>query len=120
MRCNGNIEHAFKAADLLLSAGGFGVVALDLCDVEQRHTQRIPLSYWFRFRRAVEKSQTIFLLLDQEPMAKSTASLAAHVEREEAQFAGQAPFELLRGAGFRVSARRPRRQESARFSAVAA
>ncbi len=120
VRCGGHIEHAFKAADLLLSAGGFGVVALDLCDVPRNQTQRIPLSYWFRFQRAVEKSQTIFLVLNQQPMARSTAALAAQVEREEAQFTGQAPFELLRGAGFRVTARRPMRREPARFSAMAA
>lgn len=119
VRCNGHVEHAFKAADLLLSAGGFGVVALDLCDVAKRQTHRIPFSYWFRFQRAVEKSQTIFLLLDQEPLAKSTAGLLAHVEREDARFVGHAPFELLRGAGFRVEARRPLRREPAHFEAVA-
>lgn len=118
VRCSGNSEHAFKAADLLLSAGGFGIVALDLCDVPRRHTQRIPISYWFRFQRAVEKSQTIFLLLNQEPMAKSTAALVAAVEREEAQFVGGAPFELLRGARFRVEARRPS-HGVAEFSAAA-
>jgi hypothetical protein len=119
VRCAGNMEHAFKAADLLLSAGGFGIVALDLCDVPRRHTQRIPISYWFRFQRAVEKSQTVFLVLNQEPMARSTASLVAAVKREEAQFTGGAPFELLRGARFHVQARRPLRAETAEFAAVA-
>ncbi len=32
VRCGGNAEHAMRAADLLLQAGGFGVVALDLID----------------------------------------------------------------------------------------
>jgi len=30
VRCGGNAEHAFKAADAILHAGGFGVVLLDL------------------------------------------------------------------------------------------
>jgi hypothetical protein len=33
IRCAGNLEHAFKATDLLLHAGGFGLVILDLGDV---------------------------------------------------------------------------------------
>jgi len=30
IRCAANIEHAFKATDLLLHAGGFGLVVLDM------------------------------------------------------------------------------------------
>jgi len=30
VRCGGNVEHALKAADLLIRAGGFGVVIMDL------------------------------------------------------------------------------------------
>src|ERR1051325_1015342 len=33
IRCAGNLEHAFKATDLLLHAGGFGLVMLDLGDI---------------------------------------------------------------------------------------
>ena len=32
VRCGGNAEHALRAADLLIQAGGFGVVALDLAE----------------------------------------------------------------------------------------
>jgi hypothetical protein len=33
IRCGGNAEHALKATDLLLQAGGFGLVAMDLGDI---------------------------------------------------------------------------------------
>src|SRR3954454_20587005 len=33
IQCQGNPEHALRATDLLLHAGGFGVVLLDLCEV---------------------------------------------------------------------------------------
>src|ERR1700752_958838 len=33
IRCAANLEHAFKATDLLLHAGGFGLVILDMGDV---------------------------------------------------------------------------------------
>src|SRR5512143_3594879 len=58
VRCRGDGGHAFKAADLLLHGGGFGLIALDLCDLSRRILQRVPLSYWYRFRRAVEDTPT--------------------------------------------------------------
>jgi RecA/RadA recombinase len=36
IRCGHDAEHALKSADLLLHAGGFGVVVLDLCRVGRR------------------------------------------------------------------------------------
>ena len=50
IRCGHNAGHALKAADYLLHAGGFGVVVLDLCQVTPRVANRIPISYWYRFR----------------------------------------------------------------------
>lgn len=117
VRCSGNVEHAIKSADLLLHSGGFGVVALDLCDLSSQVARRIPLSYWYRFRRAVENTQTVLLVLGREAQAKSCASVLAQVEREQADFAGEPPFELLRSARFRVTARRPMRPHPVSFEA---
>ena len=36
VRCSGSVERAFKATDLLLQSGGFGLVALNLADVEAK------------------------------------------------------------------------------------
>jgi len=86
VRCGGNLEHAMRAADLLLHSGGLGVVAIDLCDAPLQHLSRIPPSYWFRFRRAVEASQTICLVLADRPVAKSCSSLIVSAERKQAAF----------------------------------
>ena len=56
VRGGGRLTDAFKAADLILHAGGFGVVILDLCEVPARELNCIPLSYWYRFRLAVENT----------------------------------------------------------------
>ncbi len=74
VRCNGNPEHAMRAADLLLHAGGFGIVWLDMCEVPPSSVQRIPLSYWYRFRRAIENTATILLVSADLPCAKSSLS----------------------------------------------
>ncbi len=69
------LEQALKTADFLLQAGGFGLLVLDLAGVPAEVTRRVPLTSWFRFRRAVEHTPTVLLVLEQEPHAKTCASL---------------------------------------------
>jgi recombination protein RecA len=69
------LEQALKSTDLLLQAGGFGLVVLDLGDIPVAAARRIPLTTWFRFRRAVEHTATALVVLEQQPHAKSCASL---------------------------------------------
>jgi hypothetical protein len=107
VQCGHNVEHAMKSADLLLQSGGFGVVILDLCDVTASWTRRIPLSWWYRFQRAVEKSPAVLLILGREAHAKSCSALTVEVRREDRPFSGAAPFQLLTAARYRVSPRKP-------------
>ena len=118
VRCSGNAEHAFKSADMLIHSGGFGVVALDLCDVPAQAAQRIPLSYWHRFRRAVEGSSTMLVVLGREANAKSCASLLVETRRTDGGFTGSFPGKLLQSAEFEVTARKPYRPAPVRMSAI--
>jgi recombination protein RecA len=81
VRC-GNIQQAVRAADLLLQGGGFGMLAIDLAGFQVTLVRRIPLSTWFRFRRAVEHTRTVLVVLEQEPSAKSCSSLTLQMEPE--------------------------------------
>jgi recombination protein RecA len=69
------LEQALKATDLLLQGGGFGLVAMDLAGLPPECVRRVPLASWFRFRRAVEPTRTVLLVIEQEPHAKTCASL---------------------------------------------
>jgi recombination protein RecA len=69
------LEQALKVTDLILHNGGFGAVLMDLGDVPPLNARRIPLATWFRFRRAVDNTPTVFLLLTREPCAQTCASL---------------------------------------------
>ncbi len=69
------LEQVLKVTDLLLQGGGFGMVVLDLGDIPTESVRRIPLTSWFRFRRAVEPTSTVLLLVEQDPCAKTCASL---------------------------------------------
>jgi len=99
VRCGGHAEHALRAADLLIQAGGFGVVALDLAEATPAALNRIPPTAWFRFRRAVESTPTILVVLADHPLAKSCSCMTIKMPPRRALFTGQAPFLLLRDAG---------------------
>ncbi|HTU32896.1 MAG TPA: hypothetical protein VMF66_03745 [Candidatus Acidoferrum sp.] len=86
VRCR-NIDQALRSTDLLLQAGGFGLVALDLADIPPQTVRYVPLNVWFRFRRAVEDTPTIFLVVEQEPHAKTCASLVLRMRSETARWA---------------------------------
>jgi recombination protein RecA len=76
------LEQALKTTDLLLHSGGWGVVVCDLGGISWVDARRIELSTWFRFRRAVENTPTILLLLGEESCAKSCASLVLRCQRK--------------------------------------
>ena len=65
------VKRALKAVGLVLDAGGFGVVALDLGDMPKRTIRQIPMTTWMRLSRLLEDSETVGLLLGPEPIARS-------------------------------------------------
>ncbi|MGA7771212.1 MAG: hypothetical protein WCA27_33865 [Candidatus Sulfotelmatobacter sp.] len=69
------LEQVLRATDLLLESGGFGLIVLDLGDLPLQAARRIPLTTWFRFRRAIEHTPTILLAIEQHPIAGSCSSL---------------------------------------------
>ena len=70
-----NLEQLLRVADLLLESGGFGLIALDLGDLPPQTARRIPLTTWFRFRRAVEHTLTVLLAVERQSIAGSCSSL---------------------------------------------
>jgi RecA DNA recombination protein len=78
------LEQAFKAADILIHNGGFGLIAVDLSWIEERNLRKVPLTTWFRFARVVEKLSTALVFLMSYPAAQSCAGMTMHM-------AGSAP-----------------------------
>lgn len=107
VRCAGDVENAMRAADLVLHGGGFGVIALDLCEADPKETRRIPASYWFRFQRVVEKTPSVLAVLARESHAKSSSALTIEMRRKQAAFRGQAPYQLLLGVDYEAAPRKP-------------
>lgn len=77
----GRIEQALRVTDLLLQAGGFAAIVLDMGSVAPEHVSRIPLATWFRYRAGAERTQASVVLLTQYACAKSSAGLVLRLER---------------------------------------
>jgi hypothetical protein len=102
VRCSGNAERALKAADMLANAGGFGVIAIDFADSSAKTLQRIPLSAWFRLRKAVENTKTALVVASPRIQARSCSTLKIELSRGKTLWSGQ----LLEG--FEVNAQSTR------------
>ena len=97
IRCNGNSGHALRAADLLLHAGGFGVVCLDLCEVPVRVLNHIPISYWYRFGRAIENTPTTLLVCNTFPQARCSKANNLELRLQKVYWSGEQPSFRLSG-----------------------
>jgi hypothetical protein len=62
---------ALKAFSLILQAGGFGLVVLDLADVPAAALRHFPWTTWMRVSRMIEGSDTIALLVGRDRIARS-------------------------------------------------
>jgi hypothetical protein len=87
VRCR-SLDQSLRAADLVIQGGGFGFIALDLSDVAPETVRHVPLNAWFRFRRAVEDTSTVLLVLEQESNAKTCASLVLRMSMKAAKWSG--------------------------------
>jgi hypothetical protein len=107
IRCGGNIEHAMRTADLVIHSGGFGVVAIDLAEAAPSGLARIPATAWFRFRRAVEATRTVLVVLASRPLTKSCSAMLIETKHRRSVFTGK----LLRGAEYEMIPRKPMGQQ---------
>ena len=99
------LDQALRAADLLLMAGGFSALVLDMGSIAPEFALRVPLATWFRYRAAAERTQAAVLLLNQQTCAKSSAGLVLHLAPGPRQDAGGT---VLTGAEYRVRIARER------------
>ena len=84
IRDRGDASRALKAMNLVLQAGGFGTVVLDLADVRSPALRQFPLTTWMRLSRVIEGSQTIALLLGTEHLARSPGGVTIALDSPDA------------------------------------
>lgn len=69
------LDQAIRATDLLLQAGGFAAIVLDLANEAIEHGRRIPLATWFRFRQTADRTRCSLIVLGKAAYAQSSASV---------------------------------------------
>jgi hypothetical protein len=98
------LDRALKAFSLILQAGGFGLVVLDLADATHAAIRRLPFTTWFRLQRPIEGSSMACVLLAGEPIARSAGGVTIALRRIERE-AGPSAASSTLFTGFDIEAR---------------
>jgi recombination protein RecA len=100
-----HLDQALRATDLLLQAGGFAALVLDLGGIAREQGNRIPLATWFRFRQAADRARSSLVVLGRAAYAQSAAALVVACRPARVLTAGAT---ALRGFAFEIERRRER------------
>lgn len=79
------LDRAVKALNLVLQAGGFGLVVLDFGEVSPQAIARLPYTTWLRLHHVFEGSSTACVLIGSEPMARSSGGVSVLLDRPRVQ-----------------------------------
>ena len=96
VRCGGEVEKAFMAADHLVQARGFGAIWLNLCGMKQARLRLVPKTYWYRYRTRIKETPTLLLVTAEEPITGSASQDSFHLSRDHTSWSGEGRFKLLR------------------------
>ncbi len=73
------LRQAIRACDLVVRAGGFSLVVLDVADVPVRTLRSLPLTTWLRLARANEGQPSACLLLGPMPLGRSARGVTVQL-----------------------------------------
>lgn len=88
VRDTGDAPRALKAMNLVLQAGGFGVVAFDVADVPPAGLRQFPCTTWMRIARVIEGSQTAAVIVAAERLARSPGGVTMALDAPSPQWSG--------------------------------
>jgi recombination protein RecA len=77
-----SVDRAVKALNIVLQAGGFGLVVLDLGEVAPQAIKRLPYTTWLRLHRVIEGSDTACVLIGSEPIARSSGGVTVQLSAD--------------------------------------
>ncbi len=114
INCGGNPEHALKATDLLLHAGGFGLIVFDMGDVAENVLRRLSMASCFRLRLAAEQTGTALMTLTPTPQTRSCSAVCVELKRTKSIWRGR----LLRGIASLLETRKHANWRKVSFESV--
>jgi hypothetical protein len=95
VRCGGDVEKAFMAADYLVQAKGFGAIWLNLCGLPMNKLRMVPRTYWFRYRTRIKDTPTLMLVTSNEFLTGSASQQSFIFESEGPKWSEGGNFKLL-------------------------
>ena len=110
------LDQALRSTDLLLQAGGFAAIVLDLGSTAREDASRIPLATWFRFRQAADRTRCSLVVLGRASVAQSSVAVVLECSQPRPSIAGGRVLENLefavqrgrmRSASIAIGARKP-------------
>jgi hypothetical protein len=82
------LERSFRATDILIQNGGFGVIVLNLAYIEEKLIRKVPHASWFCLARKIERTSTAFVVLLPYSAAQSCAALTLHLGDSQSHWQG--------------------------------
>jgi hypothetical protein len=80
---------ALKALNLVVQAGGFGLVVFDLADVPALALRQFPCTTWMRIARTIEGSQTVAVVVAAERLARSPGGVTIALDATPGESRGR-------------------------------
>ena len=82
------MEEAWQTTNLIVSSGGFGVVAVDLGGLPMRQLGDWQRRTWARLKHAAKDSQAALVVLAEKHLAGSAAEMVLELRRETTEWDG--------------------------------
>lgn len=107
VRCGGDVEKAFLAADHLVQAKGFGAIWLNLSGLSLQKLRRVPKTYWYRYRTRVKGTPTLLFVTAEESVTGSASQQTFTFSQDgKAKWSGKGRFKLLRSLHIDMTSRK--------------
>ena len=96
VKCEGDIEKAFTAADYLVQAKGFGMIWLNLAGLPRQKLKMVPRTYWYRYRNRIKQTPTVLIVTAPDHVAGTASHQSFLLSRHKTVWSGRGRFKLLR------------------------
>jgi hypothetical protein len=108
IKCDSDPQKAVLATDYLIQSRLFGAVWLDMSLCEKSFLDRMPNSYWFRFKVGLKDSPGVLLVTLEEGRLRSATHQSVFVSKKRNGWEGESCFRVMREGKVRMEAVRGR------------
>jgi recombination protein RecA len=87
VRIQAVVDQSIKALNIVLQAGGFGIVALDWAEAPPKAIRRLPFTTWMRLQRVIEDTTTACVLLGTHSVGRSAGGVTIALQARRSPIA---------------------------------